>query len=197
MRALTRAATTTTSADDVLVRLARTGDAKAFGILVDARIDRCYRLAWSILSNDADAADATQDALLAAWRQLPRLRDVAAFDGWLNRIVANAALMARRHRLRLREVAVTPAHPGDLPQEPEPPPDLRARTAFDDVIDNDAIGRGFDRMRPQDRLILVLHHVEERPVAEIARSLGIPVGTVKSRLYAARSALEKAMEAER
>ena len=57
MRALTRAATTTTSADDVLVRLARTGDAKAFGILVDARIDRCYRLAWSILSNDADAAD--------------------------------------------------------------------------------------------------------------------------------------------
>ena len=84
-----------------------------------------------------------------------------------------------------------------MPPEPEPPPDLRARTAFDDVVDNDAIGRGFDRLRPQDRMILVLHHVEERPVAEIARSLGIPVGTVKSRLHAARSALEKAMEAER
>ena len=67
-----------------------------------------------------------------------------------------------------------PIHPGDMPQEPEPPPDLRARTAFDDVIDNDAIGRGFDRMRPQDRMILVLHHVEERPIAEIARSLGNP-----------------------
>ena len=196
MSALTRAATATTSADDVLVRRARTGDAAAFGVLVDTRIDRCYRLAWSILSNDADAADATQDALLAAWRQLPRLRDATAFDGWLNRIVANAALMARRHRLRLREVSVAPVHPGDMPHEPEPPPDLRARTAFDDVVDNDAIGRGFDRMRPQDRMILVLHHVEERPVAEIARSLGIPVGTVKSRLHAARSALEKAMEAE-
>lgn len=195
MSALTRAATATTSADDVLVRRARTGDAAAFGVLVDTRIDRCYRLAWSILSNDADAADATQDALLAAWRQLPRLRDAAAFDGWLNRIVANAALMARRHRLRLREVSVAPIHPGDSPHEPEPPPDLRARTAFDDVVDNDAIGRGFDRMRPQDRMILVLHHVEERPVAEIARSLGIPVGTVKSRLHAARNALEKAMEA--
>jgi RNA polymerase sigma-70 factor (ECF subfamily) len=197
MSALTRAATATTSGDDVLVRRARTGDAAAFGVLVDTRIDRCYRLAWSILSNDADAADATQDALLAAWRQLPRLRDAAAFDGWLNRIVANAALMARRHRLRLREVSVAPIHPGDMPPERETPPDLRARTAFDDVVDNDAIGRGFERMRPQDRMILVLHHVEERPVAEIARSFGIPVGTVKSRLHAARVALEKAMEAER
>jgi RNA polymerase sigma-70 factor, ECF subfamily len=196
MSALTRAATGATSADDVLVRRARSGDAAAFGVLVDTRIDRCYRLAWSILSNDADAADATQDALLAAWRQLPRLRDAAAFDGWLNRIVANAALMARRHRLRLREVSVAPIHPGDMPHEPEPPPDLRARTALDDVVDNDAIGRGFDRMRPQDRILLVLHHVEERPVAEIARSLGIPVGTVKSRLHAARGALEKAMEVE-
>ena len=63
-------------------------------------------------------------------------------------------------------------------------------------MDNDAIGRAFDRLRPQDRLILVLHHVEERPVAEIARSLGIPVGTVKWRLHVARGALEKAMEAE-
>jgi RNA polymerase sigma-70 factor, ECF subfamily len=196
MSALTRAGTATTLADDVLVRRARTGDAAAFGVLVDTRIDRCYRLAWSILSNDADAADATQDALLAAWRQLPRLRDAAAFDGWLNRIVANAALMARRHRLRLREVSVAPIQSGDMPPEPEPAPDLRARTAFDDVVDNDAIGRGFDRLRPQDRMILVLHHVEERPVAEIARSLGIPVGTVKSRLHAARGALEKAMEAE-
>jgi RNA polymerase sigma-70 factor (ECF subfamily) len=197
MSALTRAAPATTSADDALVRRARTGDAAAFRVLVDTRIDRCYRLAWSILSNDADAADATQDALLSAWRQLPRLRDAAAFDGWLNRIVANAALMARRHRLRLREVSVSPSRPGDMPHEPEPPPDLRARTAFDDVIDNDALGRGFDRMRPQDRMILVLHYVDERPVAEIARSLGIPVGTVKSRLYAARGALENAMEAKR
>ena len=53
---------------------ARTGDAAAFEVLVDSRIDRCYRLAWSILSNDADAADATQDALVSAWRQLSRLR---------------------------------------------------------------------------------------------------------------------------
>jgi DNA-directed RNA polymerase specialized sigma24 family protein len=56
--------------------------------------------------NGADAADATQDGLVAAWRQLPRLREPAAFDGWLNRIVANAALSVRRRRGRIREVSV-------------------------------------------------------------------------------------------
>jgi RNA polymerase sigma-70 factor, ECF subfamily len=194
--AVTTATNAAMSVDDALVRRARSGDAAAFGVLVDTRIDRCYRLAFSILSNDADAADATQDALVSAWRQLPRLRDSAAFDGWLNRIVANAALMARRHRVRLREVSVRPADPGAESPKPEPRQDVHARTQMDQMVDNDAIGRAFDRLRPQDRMILVLHHVEERPVAEIARSLGIPVGTAKWRLHAARNALEKAMEAE-
>ena len=196
MDAVTTAANAATSADDALVRRARSGDATAFEVLVDTRIDRCYRIAWSILANDADAADATQDALVSAWRQLPRLRDPGVFDGWLNRIVANAALMARRHRVRLREVSVQPADPGADSPPPEPRQDVHARTQMDKLVDNDAIGRAFDRLRPQDRLILVLHHVEERPVAEIARSLGIPVGTAKWRLHAARGALEKAMEAE-
>ena len=196
MNAVTTTANAATSADDAVVRRARSGDAAAFRVLIDTRIDRCYRLAWSILSNDADAADATQDALVSAWRQLPRLRDAALFDGWLNRIVANAALMARRHRVRLREVSVRPADPGADSRQPEPRQDLHARTQMDEMVDNDAIGRAFDRLRPKDRMILVLHHVEERPVAEIARSLGIPVGTVKSRLHAARGVLQKAMEVE-
>ncbi len=196
MDAVTRAANGAASADDALVRRARTGDASAFGVLVDSRIDRCYRLAWLILSNEADAADATQDALVSAWRQLPRLREPASFDGWLNRIVANAALKARRHRARLREVSVRPAYPGDETTQLEPAQDPQTRTAMDAFVENDAIARAFDRLRPQDRMILVLHHVEERPVSEIARSLGIPVGTAKWRLHAARTALEKAMEAE-
>jgi RNA polymerase sigma-70 factor (ECF subfamily) len=194
--AVTRAAIAATSVDDALVLRARSGDGAAFEVLVDTRIDRCYRIAWSILSNDDDAADATQDAFVAAWRQLPRLRDSSAFDGWLNRIVANTALSARRHRVRLREVAVRPAVPGAEPSQLEPPPDLHARTQMDEMVDNDAIGRAFDRLRPQDRAILVLHHVDERPVAEIARSLGVPLGTAKWRLHIARRALEKAMEAE-
>lgn len=68
MDAVTATTNSVTSVDDALVLRARTGDAAAFGVLVDSRIDRCYRLAWSILANDADAADATQDALLSVWR---------------------------------------------------------------------------------------------------------------------------------
>jgi RNA polymerase sigma-70 factor, ECF subfamily len=186
-----------TSADEALVRRARLGDAAAFNSLVAKRIDRCYRLAWSILLNDADAADATQDAFLAAWRQLPRLRDPSVFDGWLNRIVVNAARMARRHRVRLREVRVGSLSPDeDSTTAQECAPDAYARTGIDDVADKDAIGRAFDRLKPDERAILALHHVDERPVAEIARTLGIPTGTAKWRLHAARRALERAMEAE-
>lgn len=192
---LTTAQGAATSLDEALIQRARLGDTAAFDRLVDSRIDRCYRLAWSILLNDADAADATQDAFVIAWRQLPRLRDVSAFDGWLNRIVANAARMARRHRVRLREVAVASSSSDDGP-ETERADDPYGRTEIDDVVDSDAIGRAFDRLKPHERAILALHHVDERSVAEIARTLGIPSGTAKSRLHTARRALERAMEAE-
>jgi RNA polymerase sigma-70 factor, ECF subfamily len=185
------------AADDALVERAARGDVRAFDALVVGRLDRCYRLAWSILANDADAADATQEAFVTAWRQLPRLRDAAAFDGWLNRIVANAALMARRHRRRLREVRVAPAVAGADASEPWDRLYETGRPSdIDAVAEGDAIGRAFGRLRPEDRAILALHHVDERPVAEIARTLGIPVGTAKWRLHAARKALERAMEAE-
>ena len=193
----TAAQNATMSRDDALVRRARLGDAAAFDTLVATRIDRCYRLAWSILLNDADAADATQDAFVAAWRQLPRLRDTAVFDGWLNRIVANAARMARRHRVRLREVRVGPlSTDDDRTAGHDEAPGPGDRTEIDDVAEKDAIGRAFDRLRPDERAILALHHVDERPVAELARPLGIPTGTAKWRLHAARRALERAMEAE-
>jgi RNA polymerase sigma-70 factor (ECF subfamily) len=183
-------------ADEALVRRAAAGEIAAFDALLVARMDRCYRLAWSILANEADAADATQDAFVAAWRELPRLRDPKAFDGWLNRIVANASLMARRHRKRLREVSVAPLT-SDSEEAPTWEPGSVARENESDAfVERDAMGRAFDRLQPADRAILVLHHVDERPVAEIARTLNVPVGTAKWRLHAARKALERAMEAE-
>lgn len=185
------------SPDEVLVRRAQRGDAGAFDALVASRLDRCYRLAWSILLNDADAADATQEAFLAAWRQLPRLRDASAFDGWLNRIVANAAKMARRHRIRLREVQVRPLGVAAVAEADTKPLAVDVSASdFERVHEADAIGRAFDRLREHERLILALHYVEERPLAEIARTLGVPVGTAKWRLHAARQALEQAMEIE-
>ena len=181
-------------AEERLILRARAGDAEAFDSLVATRVDRCYRLAWTILGNAEDAADATQEGFVAAWRELPRLRDLTAFDGWLNRIVANAARMSRRHRVRLREVSVEEqdeVNDGALGGAAR-----RQRPESDLVVSSDAIARAFDRLRPAERLILVLHHVEDRPVVEIAKSLGIPVGTAKWRLHAARAALERALEAE-
>jgi RNA polymerase sigma-70 factor, ECF subfamily len=182
--------------DDSLVRRAAAGEVAAFDTLLVGRIDRCYRLAWSILANDADAADATQDAFVAAWRELPRLRDAGSFDSWLNRIVATRALMSRRHRKRLREISVEP-DTGDSDDAPTWEPESVARPSETDAwVERDAMGRAFDRLKPADRAILVLHHVDERPVAEIARTLDVPVGTAKWRLHSARKALGRAMEAE-
>ena len=181
------------SRTDSLVVRAANGDVGAFDALIPSRIDRCYRIAWSILKNDSDAADATQEAFVSAWRTLPRLREVAAFDGWLNRIVANASYTVLRRRRRLREIQ--PALVLDDPDaEVETAPDHI--TESDVIVQRDTIGRAFDRMRPKERTILVLRYVDDRPIDEIARSLGIPTGTVKSRLHQARRAFEQAMEVE-
>lgn len=196
MQVLAPATRSASEADDALVRRAAAGEIAAFDTLLVARMDRCYRIAWSILANDADAADATQEAFVAAWRELPRLRDPRAFDGWLNRIVANASLMARRHRKRLREVTVSPDGSESEEAPTWEPTSLAVTNESDVVVERDAMGRAFDRLRPAERAILVLHHVDQRPVAEIARTLDVPVGTAKWRLHAARKALEQAMEAE-
>jgi RNA polymerase sigma-70 factor, ECF subfamily len=181
------------SREESLVLSAANGDVGAFDALIPSRIDRCYRIAWSILKNDADAADATQEAFVSAWRTLPRLREVAAFDGWLNRIVANASYSMLRRRRRLREIP-----PALLVNEYDPdaetPPDHM--TESDAIVQRDTIDRAFDRLLPKERTILVLRYVDDRPLAEIARSLGVPTGTVKSRLYHARRAFELAMGIE-
>jgi RNA polymerase sigma-70 factor, ECF subfamily len=180
--------------DDALVRRAAAGEKAAFDPLIVDRFDRCYRLARSILANDADAADATQDAFVAAWRELPTLRDTMAFDGWLNRIVATRSLMCRRHRRRLREVPAEPtARDGDDPSDGRPAP---LETESDLVVERDTIGRAFDRLSEAERSILVQHHVEDRAVTDIARALDVPLGTAKWRLYAARRKLERAIAAE-
>ena len=98
---------TVSAGDDVLLRLAARGDTAAFDALIAGRIARCYRIAWSSLTRGR-SADASQERSIPRG-ELPRLRNPAAFDGWLNRIVANTSLMAHRRRKRRREVQVLPA----------------------------------------------------------------------------------------
>jgi RNA polymerase sigma-70 factor (ECF subfamily) len=163
---------------------ARTGDLDAFEAIVRARTDAVYRLSLAILGNEADARDATQETLVAAWRQLPRLREPERFEAWLQRIAVNTARMTLRSRSRRRVREITSG--GDVRTPPAVPgPDADARV----------LGLALERLGFDPRAVLGLHPVEGRPVAEIADLLGIPVGTVKSRLFHARQALDRAIVA--
>jgi RNA polymerase sigma-70 factor, ECF subfamily len=186
-------ATTTTTqagqpADDVAtVERARRGDAVAFEGLLAPRIDGLFRTAWAIVGREADARDVTQEACLAAWRQLPSLRQPDRFDAWLGRILVNACRMHLRSRSRVREVAM-----------PEGTADPIAPAAGpDQVAEIELISAAFDQLNPDARALLVLHHLQHQPVATIAAALGIPTGTVKWRLHAARQALAAALDGER
>lgn len=164
--------------DRALVERARAGDGNAFDELASARIDAVYRTAAGILGNSADAHDATQEALVSAWRSLRSLRDADRFDPWLRRITINAARMVARRR-RVREIQITP--------------DLEPTADSTDSITATDFDRAFEDLPVDQRALLLQHHLEGRSVADLAEELGIPQGTVKSRLHAARQALDRAL----
>ena len=172
--------------DPALIRRAQDGDVDAFTALIAGRIDQMTRTATAILGHEADARDAVADALASVWRNLPQLRDPLAFEAWSTRILVHACRrsLRRRGRERVREVAID----GREASGTAGPADA--------VAGRIALERAFDRLDADARAILVLHHLEGRPLAEIAAALGVPVGTAKSRLHAARGALERALERE-
>jgi RNA polymerase sigma factor (sigma-70 family) len=149
-----------------------------------------YRLTLAIAGNEADAADATQDAFVAAWKQIRSLRDASRLEAWLGRIAINSARMVVRGRRRrsvreirgLETVTITAAVPDPTPTGLSPA-DRDART----------LAAALDRLDPDRRTILALRHLEGKGIPEIAATLGIPEGTAKSRLFAARKALQAAI----
>jgi RNA polymerase sigma-70 factor (ECF subfamily) len=178
------------SPERAAVERARAGDADAFASLVDRRIDALFRTAVAILRDEADARDAVQETLVGAWRELPALRDVDRFDAWLGRSLVNRCRSAlrSRSRRRIREISAADEM---LPDRGDPGGGMA------DTLSNvDAIRRAFDRLSAAERTVLVLHHVEQRPIAEIAPLLGVAPGTVKWRLHEARRALQHALAGE-
>jgi RNA polymerase sigma-70 factor (ECF subfamily) len=150
-------------------------------------MDAVYRLTYALLAQESDARDATQETFVAAWRQLPRLREPANFEAWLQRVAVNAARQTIRARSR-RRVREIPSSTVAALAERSPAPDGR-----EDVAVLEAALR---TLPVEQRAILVLHHLEGRPLAELATILDVPVGTAKSRLFAARQALAGAIRAE-
>jgi len=172
-----------------LVERAQAGDRDAFEMLVRQKVDAVYRTAYAILGNAADAQDATQETFIAAWRALPRLREPDRFAAWLGRITTNACRMSLRHRRSVREIPLDPDDDRSAAGSYEPPDgSIAGAQAFD---------RAFERLPVEQRALLVAHHLEGKPLADMAAELEIPVGTVKSRLHTARAALERSLEDER
>ena len=167
-----------------LVERARSGDREAFAVLAGAAVDRLYATARLVL-RDADLAqDATQDALVRAWRDLPTLRDVERFDAWLYRLVVNACADVGRHRRRWRaEITVLPNEPAELDRASE-------------LADRDQLERGLRRLTTAQQAVLVLSFYVGLAPSELADALDIPVGTAKSRLHYAIEALRAALAAE-
>jgi RNA polymerase sigma-70 factor (ECF subfamily) len=161
-----------------LVERAQRGDHDAFAVLAGAAIARLDAAARLILRDHDLARDAVQEALVRCWRDLPTLRDAGAFDGWLHRLLVNACLdMLRRRRRRVVEVELTALHNPSLA-------DFSGQ-----LIDRDLLDRALATLDPEWRAIVVLHYLLEVPLPEVARTLGIPLGTAKSRLHRALSIL--------
>jgi RNA polymerase sigma-70 factor (ECF subfamily) len=173
--------------DRAIVDRARAGDPDAFAAIVRDRLDEVYRVSLAILGNEPDARDATQEAFVAAWRQLPRLRDPDRFDAWLGRIAVNAARQVARsgRRRRVREIPASDVAERAIDREAAAAPSDGARLAA-------ALGD----LHPDQRAILALHHLEGRSVVEIGAVLRVPAGTVKSRLFTARRALDRALRGD-
>jgi RNA polymerase sigma-70 factor (ECF subfamily) len=168
-----------------LVNRAREGDEDAFESLVDLDGDKCYSIAYRILRDAERAQDAVQQALLLAWRELPRLRDPERYSPWLYRLLVNACYEELRRQRRWA------ARITELPVDGPSGPDTTVS-----VDDRDSLERAFGRLTPEHRAVFVLHHHAGLPLAEIAEIVGVPVGTVKSRLHHATRSLRTAIVAD-
>lgn len=172
--------------DRSLVERAQRGDRDAFASLLGAVGDRLYAVAFRILRDTHLAQDAFQEATIAAWRQLPNLREPERFEPWISRILVHACYAESRKRTRWT------SHVRELEADEH-------SAAFGDVEsihDRDELERAFRDIPVEQRAVFVLHHHLGLPLVEIAAQLGIPSGTARSRLHYSTRALRRALSLE-
>jgi RNA polymerase sigma-70 factor (ECF subfamily) len=171
--------------DTDLVIRAQHGDRSAFALLATEIADRYLAVARKILRDHDLADDATQQALVSIWQDLPQLRDPARFDAWSYRLLVHACYAEGRKQRRwapnLRLL------PGDEPMTDD---------GLSSVVDRDQLESGFRRLSIDHRAVVVFHHYLDLPLDRVAEICGIPVGTAHSRLHHAMRALRAALDAD-
>lgn len=173
--------------DRDLVGRAKQGDKEAFTALVLRYGDRLYSVAHRILRDASRAEDAVQQAFLTAWRELRTLRDDDRLEAWLYRLLVNACYAevrhARRWQPRLRVIIDPEIGPSSE--------DTQVSVALRDELE-----RAFRRLSGEQRVVLAMHHYLGLSAAEIAETLDLAPGTVRSRLHYARQQMRAAIEAD-
>jgi RNA polymerase sigma-70 factor (ECF subfamily) len=168
-----------------LVERARDGDRAAFGEIVVASLGELDRTARLITRDAERAKDAVQETLVKAWRDLPGLRDCSRFEAWLRQLLVRSCIdEIRRGRRRVVEVELIDLH------------QATGRDVSLSVADRDALDRAFRRLDAEQRVLVVMHYYADLPLDAIASTLGIPLGTAKSRLSRGRASLRAALEAD-
>jgi RNA polymerase sigma-70 factor (ECF subfamily) len=152
--------------------------------LANGELDRAYRWAGLFLRDGHEAEDATQDALLRAWRAAGSLRDPASFQRWFDRILVNVCRDRLRRRGSVRFVAIEDASGVSVTRDP-----------FKTLLDQDEVFRAMARLDDDSRLALVLHYWADLTLEGVAERCGWPVGTVKSRLHRGLALMKRQLQA--
>ena len=168
--------------DRALVERAIDGDAGAYEAMARSAARRLFLIAHRILRDTDAAEDAVQQTLVTIWKELPRLRDPGNFDAWTYRIVTRAAVAEAKRQKRSRSVV-------EIHTSEPSTPDGTSRIDTQDAIDH-----AFAKLTPEHRAVVVLRYYADLPIKEIAYALGIPGGTVASRLHRAMRDMRAAIE---
>jgi RNA polymerase sigma-70 factor, ECF subfamily len=170
--------------DRELVERAQTGDHDAFAALARASFRRAYDVARLILRDEDRAQDAVQEAYVQAWKHIRALRDPAAWDAWMHRLVVHACYRAARQATRRNVIEL------HVVADREP---AGERDVAVSIADRDQMTRALGRLPIDQRAVIVLHFYLDLPLPETADILDIPVGTAKSRLHRGLESLRIAM----
>jgi RNA polymerase sigma-70 factor (ECF subfamily) len=188
--------------DDDIIARARAGDHEAFRVLVERHQGRLFRLAARVLRDEDLARDAVQDAFLKAYTSLRRFEGRSSLYTWLYRLTLNVCLDMRRRSKSDRTVEWPEVQlaDGTLPAEPTPasgtePPPAGPDTELERSEIRQRVGQAIEELPPEARETLLLREVDGLSYAEIAETLGIPKGTVMSRLHYARRRVQKLLVA--